>query len=345
MELTVNYGILQGVFAVPNCVVDQHIKLAGAAQLKVLLFLLRHSGEKINLDKIAQHLGYSAADVKDAINYWQEVGVLAQISQSNPVGTADNKTQAAGQDDVKEGKPHSKPADGTKPPQADVPVVREGNITRITTSYRFTQKEAFSRMEKNEDLRFIIDQCRQLLGRELQGSDVVAIVSIHDWAGLPPDVILMAVEYCASRGETSMRSIERQCTMWLDIGIKTHEQADDYIKRQAERHSREALVQGAFGITGRKLSTKEKEAVARWFDDYGFDIALIRLAFDKTVDNTGKLSFAYLDKILANWHSKGIKTIEAAAAESAEKPKRAARTTSLDMQSIENEGIYDTPKL
>jgi DNA replication protein DnaD len=38
------------------------------------------------------------------------------------------------------------------------------------------------------------------------------------------------------------------------------------------------------------------------------DIDLISIAYDKTVDATGKLSFAYLNKILIEWHSKGLKT-------------------------------------
>ncbi|MFA9379625.1 MAG: DnaD domain protein [Acetanaerobacterium sp.] len=338
MDFSVNYGILQGVFAVPNCVVDQHIKLAGAAQLKVLLFLLRHSGEHSDCDEMATRLGYSSADIKDAVNYWAEVGVLVlavdggqtPAVREQPAPVKENVAAAAAQ--------------ATVPDAPQTPVFSSGNIKKITTSYRFTQKEAFLRIQESEELRFVIEQCKLLMGRELQGSDVAALVSMHDWVGLPPDVILMAVEYCASRGRTDMRSIERQCTMWTDIGIRTHEQAEDYIKRQAVRHSRETLVQGAFGISGRNLSTKEHEAMARWFDEYGYDIAMIRAAYEKTVDNTGKLSFAYLDKILSNWYSKGIKTVEEAMGESTQKPKRGA-STSLDISSIENEGIYDTPTI
>lgn len=343
MEFSVNYGILQGVFAVPNCVVDQHIKLAGAAQLKVLLFLLRHSDKTVDCADMAKKLGYSQADIKDAVNYWQEVGVLSQIEgptqdEAPPIIKKSAEVAASSQ--------ANEPADVSEPAlPTSTAVYEQGNIKRVSNSYRFTQKEAFLRVEENEGLRFLIDQCRVHLGRELQGSDVVALVSIHDWAGLSPDVILLAVCYCASRGVTDMRSIERQCTQWLDIGIRTHEQAEEYIKRKAVLHSRETLVQGAFGISGRRLSTKEQAAITRWFDEFGYDISIIRAAFDKTVDNTGKLSFAYLDKILANWFSKGIKTMEQAMAESAEKPKRSARETSLDINSIENEGLYETPKL
>ena len=41
MEYRFNPEILGEIFAVPAAVVDNHIKLAGSAQLKVLLWLLR----------------------------------------------------------------------------------------------------------------------------------------------------------------------------------------------------------------------------------------------------------------------------------------------------------------
>ena len=37
---------------------------------------------------------------------------------------------------------------------------------------------------------------------------------------------------------------------------------------------------------------------------------LLSKAYDITVEKTGKLSYAYMAKILDNWHSSGIKTAE-----------------------------------
>ncbi len=342
MNFMVNCGIFDGVFAVPNCVVDKHIKLAGAAQLKVLLYLLRHGGQNVNCDEMSARLGYSGADVRDAINYWSEVGMLAKPEVLPEPSTAAPRE-----------KPLPAPAENLAPDTTalrgealrETGVVESGNIKKLTNTYRFTQKEAFTRMEGNEELRFLVEQCRILLGRELQGSDVAALVSIHDWVGLPPDVILMAADYCASKGRTDMRSVEKQCTAWVDLGIRTHEDADGYIKRQAERHSREALVQGSFGISGRSLSAREREAITRWFDEYGYELPVIRAAFDKTVDNTGKLSFAYLDRILSNWHDKGVKTLEEALSESQAKPAKAVASTSFNLELFENDSIYNTPKI
>ena len=51
MNLSVNCGVWNSIFAIPCDVVDKHIKLAGSAQLKVLLFILRYAGQNISTDK------------------------------------------------------------------------------------------------------------------------------------------------------------------------------------------------------------------------------------------------------------------------------------------------------
>lgn len=190
-------------------------------------------------------------------------------------------------------------------------------------------------MEQSEEVRFIVNQAKVLLGRELNGSDVATIVAIFDWAGVSPDIILMAMEYCSSCGKTDMRSVERQCTYWYDHGITTHEMVDDYIKEKAAQNAHQGLIKSAFGISGRNLSSKECDFIKHWFDELNFDITMIKLAFDKTVDNTGKITFSYLNKILENWHSKGILTPMQAESEGAKsKPKRQPKLLMIYLPTI-----------
>ena len=66
------------MFAVPTELVDRHLKLAGAVQLKVLLWTLRHSGEPVDEQVLSQALGIARADAADAMLYWQECGLVAK---------------------------------------------------------------------------------------------------------------------------------------------------------------------------------------------------------------------------------------------------------------------------
>ena len=49
---------------------------------------------------------------------------------------------------------------------------------------------------------------------------------------------------------------------------------------------------------------------------------MLRLAYEKTVDNTGKVSFPYIHKILSTWHEKGFQKPEEALSESAPPEKQ-----------------------
>ena len=47
MSIKINLGAWNSIFAIPTDVVDKHLKLASGISLKVLLYILRHSGEEI----------------------------------------------------------------------------------------------------------------------------------------------------------------------------------------------------------------------------------------------------------------------------------------------------------
>lgn len=78
MSVRINLGKWGSVFAVPSCVVDEHIKIAGQSQLKVLLFLLRNSEKSYTYKEIGDALTIHEADVKDCVKFWVEREVIVE---------------------------------------------------------------------------------------------------------------------------------------------------------------------------------------------------------------------------------------------------------------------------
>lgn len=76
MSYSVNLGCWGSIFAVPTAVVDKYLKIAGSAQLKVLLWILRHSGEQFELDTVAKALNMDTFDVNDCLEFWISFDVL-----------------------------------------------------------------------------------------------------------------------------------------------------------------------------------------------------------------------------------------------------------------------------
>ena len=60
---------------------------------------------------------------------------------------------------------------------------------------------------------------------------------------------------------------------------------------------------------GRALSPFEIEMISYWIDDDRFKPALIKAALREAV-LLGKLNFRYIDRILAEWKKKGIRSVQ-----------------------------------
>ena len=78
MSYQINLGQWNSVFAVPSALVDKHIKLASEAQLKVILYLLRHSGEEITSESLTKALSISLQELDNAIDFWKERGLITE---------------------------------------------------------------------------------------------------------------------------------------------------------------------------------------------------------------------------------------------------------------------------
>ena len=61
---------------VSNAFIDTYMTAANGEYVKVFLYLLRHEGEEVTVSAIADALDHTEADVKRALAYWEEAGLL-----------------------------------------------------------------------------------------------------------------------------------------------------------------------------------------------------------------------------------------------------------------------------
>jgi DnaD/phage-associated family protein len=154
-----------------------------------------------------------------------------------------------------------------------------------------------------------------MLGRTFSSTEYEILYALGDYYGLPPETILLLFSLCRSEGKTSAKAIEERAAEWMRLGITDPADAERYIARRRSAKSAESTVRSIFGIGERRLSKKERDFISRWTEDFRYGRDMIEPAYEKCVDATGKLSFAYIDRILSSWNAKGIATPEAAAAE------------------------------
>ena len=163
------------------------------------------------------------------------------------------------------------------------------------------------------DPRFgaLVDEAQRVFGRILSTSDLKKLFGIYDYLALPPEVIMMLLNYCVklfpAGSPPSMRQIEKEGYVWANREILTIEQAEEYIADSEKRREKLSRMAKLIGITDRKPAPTERKFLTAWIE-MGFDEEMIELAHDRTVTNTGGLKWGYMNGILKSWHEKGLHT-------------------------------------
>lgn len=172
---------------------------------------------------------------------------------------------------------------------------------------QYTNAEITQTMDRDVQLQMLMQAAEQVLGKMITASAAESLYSMYDWLGMPVEVILKLLEYCVGIGKKSMSYIEKVAITWHKEGIVTSEAAQAYVAAEAQKRSFAYKAKQIFGIDSRNLTSKEEALVSKW-QSLGVSEALLQFAFDYTVDNTGKLAFAYMDTVLCAWVEAGAMT-------------------------------------
>lgn len=338
MSFSINLGQWNSVFAVPCSLVDHHIKLAGAAQLKVLLWVLRHAGESFQTEDIATALNMHPADIHDSMQYWVETGFIVQSQESLFPGGSERFSSS--------GKPQSTQSSITVPTTASTsPIVPTPMRSRpLSRPQKPDNLFVAKRIQEDSDIASMMQEAQMILGKTISNGDCATLLMLHDNDGLPVDVILMLLQYAVSIGKPSMKYIEKTGIAWAEEEIDTHEKAERRLRLLGDMQKAWRTVESVIGIDHRSPSTKEAEAADRWVNQWSFSSPMIRLAYERCVDAKGKYIVGYMDSILKRWNQEGIQTVEQAQTE--KKPNSRIRTEeryspSYNIEEYERTSIFD----
>lgn len=269
MNYYINPASLSAVFTLPSSVVDNFLKFSNAEHIKVLLYIMRNMSALIEEKDIAAACGVSENDVKEALLYWADSGIL--LPKDAPVvAPKDTKKQSATKTE--------------KPTRLDV--ARRGDDPKI---------------------RYLLRETQMKFARNLKSNESSTLVWLYDDQGLDVSLILLIVEYAVRHSKANIRFIESTAVSWVEKGIDNIELADEELKRMAMSEQAWGIVSAAFGLEKRKPSQKETDLSYLWLNDWGFSKEMLERAYEECVNTKSKFSFSYTAKIIENWHSNGYK--------------------------------------
>lgn len=314
--IKVNIENVGNVFMLPSSVVDNHIKLAGAVQLKVLLCVFRNISNGILVSELAQNLNLDKSDVIDALNYWIEAKILRSENQTENSDEAEPKV--------------------IEMPSSTTTALVTAKPCEILPAKKPTRAEVAARGQESAELKFLFKEVQAKFGRMITQSEAASLVYMHDYNGLPIEVILMMVEVMHKNGGKGMKYLEKMAIDWAENGIDCISKAEKYIIKLNLHKKAWGQVCKAFGIDSRKPSKKEADFSNIWVHEWNFDVKMLKFAYDICVDSTGKLSLPYINKILQSWQQKGVKCIT-----DAENASKSGKKKSANF----SEKSYDIDKL
>ena len=128
--------------------------------------------------------------------------------------------------------------------------------------------------------------------------------------GFSPEIILLLVQYCASKGKTDWRYIEKIAIAWFDAKIKTVEEAQIYIKKHEDKWVSIRKILGYLGIKDGEVMKPQEDLLTKWLTIYNFPTEIIFKACDICFQRINKADFKYIDGILTSWFKDGIKTLQ-----------------------------------
>ncbi len=322
MKYHINWNCSDGVFAVPDLAADC-LKLASGKAVKVLLYILKNKITDVPFAQVGKAVGISEEDVEDALSYWQQVGVVftgENIPAAPPVKKDERQAQV-------------KPADTIS-----------ASRSREKAAKMLSPAEIAERANDSEEIKFLFDSAENALGKVLTYTEQRTLIWLHDYYGIAPDLLLMIVEFSKSQNKASMGFIEKIASQWHNDGISTHEQAEHEIRRMQSFYSLAGQVSARLELN-RTLTPTERKYVTDWASK-NIDINLIVYAYEKTVDNIGKVKFIYLNTILLDWYGKGYFTpSDFKKSEGGSSPKNDGGEHSYNLDLLVEHAMNTVPKM
>ena len=338
MEYKLDLGAWNSIFAVPCDIVDKHLKLAGAAQLKVILWVLRHAGEKFTTEDISCALSMSAADVRDSMLYWKETGIVCEtegIITPSPEVKVQTETS-----DLRMTGTASLPDDGAprNSEKKDIETSEKKPSRALSRPEKPDIAYLTDRMNKDESIVYLMQTADEIFGRPTSNNEKETLLLIHEYDGLPVEVILMLMQYAADIGKCNARYIEKVAINWSDDEITTLERAEQRIQQLTSGRSAANLIMRLFGMPSRAPTERETKLADRWLNVWKFPPDVVKFAYEICVDAKGEYIPKYVNSVLERWYNSSVFTLDQAKADQQKGRKKAEKkkAATYDIEQFES---------
>lgn len=253
--------------------------------LAAMLFEKNRENGEIDTAILCESLEISEAELFASLKYWRGAGFISISKKKSTDSSSDKKEKSKHESAHKDGK------------------LEKDRMPSYTT------EELTQLMEKRKITSDFIGEASRVYGKIFNQHEVEMIVRMIDYIGFDSESVLLLLSYYSKQKKT-LRYIEKMALKFYDEGISSPTSLQEKLCAMERREQIEGKIRAMFGMTNRELTTKEKGYITSWVEKMKFDLEMIRLAYDTTVDITHEPSPAYANGILERWFADGIDTPE-----------------------------------
>ena len=284
------------------------LKEASADDLRVLLCLIELEGKATD-EELADAVGCSRGRVRASLEYWLDSGVIEE---------------------------------GRKKPDEK----KKKKALRAASELSPMTGEETADIVHRRDLSALIDEAEGLYGKVFNTAEISVIAGLSEQLELEDGYILVLLAWCLGKGKKSLRYAEKTAFSLYEEGVDSLAALEEYISKKEAAASGIGRLRRMFGIGERALTKREDETFTRWLTDYGYDTEILGIAYDITVNTSGKASIAYADKIVSKWYTAGCRS-EGDVEKLIEREKQSFTATKVTpkkspVQTEESTGSFDT---
>lgn len=261
---------------VSNIFIDNFMAKARGEYIKVYLLGLKYcvSGEiGVNSTLIASNLSLLETDVINAWNYWNDESVI----KLTPIDNMGNYN------------------------------IEFLELTKTTDNSKSVNllKELDNSLVKD-----MLQDIERLLARPLSPKEMTTYLGWQKDFNFTPELILLLIEYCVSKGKSDYRYIEKIAISWNSNNITNIDLAQNYIKKHEDKWVNMRKILTYLGIKNTDVMRPQEEILEKWLNVYNFSLDIIYKACDICFERLNRADFKYIDGILNSWFKDNIKTLQ-----------------------------------
>lgn len=301
--------------AVSNLFIDEYMKDANDAQIKVYLYLLRmmNARQATSVADIADKFNHTEKDVLRALRYWEKQQLLDLDFDCDRtlvgirIRDLDAGSAAAGSQPVRTASafvPLPDTATSASATVTSVPAASGTEKQALTPYgkpvYSAEQLKDFKSRANTAQLLFIAET---YIGRPLTSAEMKTILFFTDGLHFSDDLIDYLLQYCVDRGKKDFKYIEKVAVSWAEQGITTPEQA----LASGGQYPKDVYdIVKALGSSNMPTEA-ELGYITRWTVDFSFSKDIILEACHRTVLAVNSNRFKYADALLKSWHEQNVR--------------------------------------